>query len=140
MVHRPEQEEITDKPTGSIDTSKTSDKAKPPENASKPDGWKGENRKYKTRRSDPIKSETPKFSGRCTGLSGFIYDLGPNQTDEYIKTTIEIEDYVERIYGTEVRKSTNELDIKVSVFINPEELTMHQQLSIIHIEIYKLKF
>ena len=108
-----------DKPTGSIDTSTTADTAKLPNNTSKSDGKKLAKQKYKTIRADPIKLAILKFAGRCTGLSGFIYDLGPNQTDEYIKTTIEIEDYVERIYGTEVRKSTNELDIKVSVFINP---------------------
>ena len=57
-------------------------------NASNSDGWKGANKKYKTRISDPVKLALPKFTGRCTGLSGFINESGPNQADEYIKTTL----------------------------------------------------
>ena len=85
MVHIPEQEEIMEKPTGPIDTTTTDDTEKLPKNAWKSGGWKGANRKYKTRRADPIKLEIPKFTGRFTSLSGFIYDLGPNKTDKYIK-------------------------------------------------------
>ena len=65
---------------GSIDTAEISDTEKLPENALNSDGWKGANRKYKTRRADPIKSAIPKFTGRYTGLSVFIDDLGTNQT------------------------------------------------------------
>ena len=119
LVHRPKQEDITENPTGSIDTDATADTEKLTENASKSDGWKGANQKYKTRRADPIKSEIPKFNGRFTGLSGFIYDSGPNQTNKYIKTTLEIEDYAGRTYGTEVRKAINELESKASTFIMP---------------------
>ena len=78
LVHRPKQEDIMEKPTGYIDAAATADTVKPPENSLKSDGWKGTNRKYKTRRADPIRLAIPKFTGRCTGLSGFIYDLGPN--------------------------------------------------------------
>ena len=59
----------------------------------------------------------PKFTRRCSGLSGFIYDLEPNQTEKYIKMTPEIEDYAGRTYGAEARKALNELDRKLSVFI-----------------------
>ena len=85
LVHIPEQEEIMENPTGSIDTAATDDTAKPPKNASNYNGWNGANLKYKTRRADPIKLSMPKFTGKCTSLFIFIYDLGPNQTDEYIK-------------------------------------------------------
>ena len=74
-----------EKPNGSIDTTTTPNKEELPNNDLKYDGWKGANRKYKTRRADPIKLEIPKFTGRCTGLSGFIDDLGPNKNDKYIK-------------------------------------------------------
>ena len=70
------------KPTGSIETTATSDTAKPPNNALDFYGWKRENLKYKTGISDPIKLAIPKFNGRHTSLSGFIYDLGPNQNDK----------------------------------------------------------
>ena len=43
-----------EKPTGYIDTAATSNTAKLPENALKYDGRKVANRKYKTRRGDPI--------------------------------------------------------------------------------------
>ena len=119
MVHIPGQEEIMEKPAGSIDTATTSDTAKPPENFSDSDGWKGVNLKYKTRRDDPIKSAMPKFTVRCTSLSGFIYDLGMNQTNKNIKTTLGIEDCAGRTYGTEVRKLINNLERKVSAFIKP---------------------
>ena len=128
-----------EKYTGSIDTDATSDTAKIPNNASKSDGSKVANRKYKISISDPIKLAIPKFTGRFTGISVFIYDLGPTQTDEHIKTTLEIEEYAGRTYRIEVRKSINELYIKVSVFIKPEDLTMDQQLSLMNIESYKLK-
>ena len=128
MAHRPGQEEITEKPTGSIDTSTTDDTAKLPNNTAKYDGWKEANQKQKTRRGDPIKSAILKFTGRCTGLSGFIYDLGLNQTNECIEMTLEIEEYAGRTYGTEVRKSSNELESKVSMFIKPEDLTVQEDL------------
>ena len=100
MVHITNQEEITEDPTGSIDTSTTSNTEKLPGNAQKYDGWKGENQKYKARRADTIKSEIPKFTRRCTDLFGFIYELGPNQTDKYIKMTPETEYYAGRTYVT----------------------------------------
>ena len=139
MVHIPEQEEITEKPTGSIDTAATADTAKPPDNALKSYVRKGAKRKYNTRRADPIKSAIPKFTGRCTDLYGFIYDLGPNQTDEYIKTKLEIEEYAGKTYETEVRKPINELEIKVSAFIKPEDLTTDKKLSLMHTESYTLE-
>ena len=105
MVHIPEQEEITENPTGSIDTAATADTVKPPDNALKSYGRKGAKRKYKTRRADPIKLEIPKFTGRCTGLSGFIYDLGPNKTDKYIKK-IEIEEYAGKPMGRRSEKQS----------------------------------
>ena len=49
--------------------------------------------------------------------------MGPNQTDEYIKMTLEIEEYVGRNYGTEARKSISHMENKVSTFIKPEDLT-----------------
>ena len=53
-----------EKPTGSIDTAETANTEKIPDNDSNSDGWKGANLKYKTRRSDPIKSSIPKLTGR----------------------------------------------------------------------------
>ena len=99
----------------------------------------GANQNYKARRADTIISVISKFSGRCTDLSRFIYYLVPNQTNKNIKTTLEIEEYVGRTYRKDVRKSINELEIKVRAFINREDLTMDQYLSLIHIEIYELK-
>ena len=71
----------------------------------------------------------PKFTGRRTGLSGFIYDLGPKKPNEYTKTTLEIEEYAGRTYGTEVRKPINDLESKVSTFIKLEDLNTYQQIS-----------
>ena len=65
--------------------------------------------------------------------------MGPNQTNEYIKMTLEIEEYVGKTYVTESIKSINDLEGKVSAFINPEDLTTDQQLLLMHIEICKLK-
>ena len=39
-----------------------------------------------------------------------------------------IEDYTGQTYGTEVRKSSNELESKVSMFIKPEDLTVQEDL------------
>ena len=47
--------------------------------------------------------------------------------------------YAGRTYGTEVRKSINDLEIKLITFINPEDLTTDQQLLVMHVEIYKQK-
>ena len=86
------------------------------------------NYKYKTSRENSTELAIPKFIGRFTGLSGFIYDLGMNQTDECIKNTLEIEEYAGKTYGTEVTKLINDLDRKASAFIKPEDLTMDQHL------------
>ena len=45
MVHITKQEDILEKPTGSIDKDAMAETAKPLENASKYYGWKGANRK-----------------------------------------------------------------------------------------------
>ena len=59
MVHISKQEYIMEKPNGYIDTAATADTAKPPNNASESDEWKGVNQKYKTRRANPIKLAIP---------------------------------------------------------------------------------
>ena len=46
----------------------------------------------------------PKFTGIWNGLSGFIYYLRQNQAEEYINTTLDIEEYVGRTYVAEVKK------------------------------------
>ena len=91
-------------PGGSVDTSPKVDTEKPSDNDPKYDSWKGANQKYKTRRSGPIKFAIPKLTVICTGLSVFIYELGPNKTNEYIKTTLDKEEYEARTYGKEVIK------------------------------------
>ena len=93
MVHRPKQGDIVEKPNGSIDTFTMADTEKTPKISPKSDGWKVANLKYKTRRSDPIKLAILKFTGRFTCLSVFIYEFCPNQTDKYIKMTLDIEEY-----------------------------------------------
>ena len=74
------------------------------------------------------------FTGSCTRLSDFIYDLGPNQNNEYIKTTPKIEEYEGKTYGIEVRKVINDIYIKLSAFFNPEDLTMDEQILLMHVK------
>ena len=66
--------------------------------------------------------------------------MGPNQTDKYIKTTPDIEEYVGQTYGAEVRKAIIELERKVSLFIKPEDLSLEEQLSLMHTVSSKLNF
>ena len=93
-----------EKPIEFIDTAAVVDTAKSSKETSKFDSWKKEYRKYKTRRGNLVKTLASKLTGRCIGLSGFIYDLVPNHNDEYIKTTLEIEEYAGRTYRTKVRR------------------------------------
>ena len=125
--------------TGSINISAVADTARSSENASKSDGWKRANRKYKSKRSDLVKQSMSKFTERCTGLSGFIYDLGPNQTNEYINTKIKTKEYEGQAYGAEARKAINELDRKLSAFKKTEDLTLDYKILLMHTKHYKLK-
>ena len=93
-----------EKPIEFIDTAAVVDTAKSSKDAPKFDSWKKEYRKYKTRRGNLVKTLASKITGRCIGLSGFIYDLVPNQTGEYIQTTLDIEEYEGKTYRKKVRK------------------------------------
>jgi hypothetical protein len=64
--------------------------------------------KKKPTGSTPAWSQS-KFTGRCDDLEGFVYDLGPNQADMYIKTTKELYQYVGKKYTMEVRMSIEKL-------------------------------
>ena len=50
-----------------------------------------------------------------------------------------MEEFSGQTYGTEVRKSINEMESKVTNFVKTEDLTTDQQLYFMHIERYKLK-
>ena len=49
------------------------------------------------------------------------------------RNKIEIEEHAGRTYGLDVRKAINELESKVRGFINPEDLPVVQELSLMHI-------
>ena len=80
------------------------DIVKLPKNFSNSDEWKRANRKKKSNIINIVKLSIHKFTRRCTVISGFIYDLGLNQTNKYIDMKLNIEEYSGRTYGTDVRK------------------------------------
>ena len=90
--------------TGSINTAAMADIVKLSKNFSNSDEWKRANRKKKSDIIDLVKLSIHKFTWRCTVISGFIYDLGLNQTNKYIDMKLNIEEYSGRTYGTDVRK------------------------------------
>ena len=97
--------------------------AKPPEDSSSKNEWSKVNPKRRPRRkkmngspanagtNDTPAVKTKPFLGRCDELEGFIYNIGTNQADEYIKTTREIVEYVGRTFTAEAKNSIEELTI-----------------------------
>ena len=79
----------------------------------KPNEWSKVNPKRRPRRkktngspandgtNDTPAMKTKPFLGRCDKLEGFIYNIGTNQADKYIKTTRNIVDYVGRTFTAE---------------------------------------
>ena len=51
----------------------------------------------------------PRFLRSCEGMNGHIFDIGPTQTDRYIKTKKELVGYVGRTYSNLTNKSIETL-------------------------------
>ena len=52
---------------------------------------------------DP-KTETD-FQGRCTGLEGYTFDLGPRSSDKFARTMKELERYLQKTYSDRCQPS-----------------------------------
>ena len=96
----------------SIYTAAVADTYNSPKDLPRYDSWKKGFQKYKAK-SNMFKALKPKFTDRCTCLSGFIHVSSPKHTNECIKMTLDIEKYSGKIYGTEAIKVINEFNIKL---------------------------
>ena len=79
-------------------------------------GYRGR-RTTATNHPAPRPTNQVKFKGRCTDLEGHIFDVGPTQATQYMKTKNEITEYAGRTYGSTTRRSMEELKDMASILI-----------------------
>ena len=106
--------------TPSAATSSTGS-GKPSNTKGKPSGKDSTNR-YRNKRTNPIPTPQPKFEGRCSDLTGFIFDCSDNtQADRFTKVTREISEYVlkEYSYGSDLHISI--LDLEETTIPEPDD-------------------
>ena len=61
----------------------------------------------------------PRFLGRCEGMNGHIFDIGPTQANRYIKTEKGLVGYVGRTYSNLTNKSIETLTHKLTSTVGP---------------------
>ena len=102
---------------------KTGDKSS--EEPDKSDGSKANNNNRRNRnRKGKAKSNggvtepsRTKFSGRNENLAGYVYDVGSNQADTFIRTTKELSHYIGKKYTMETMMGIKKL--RSHVYIEP---------------------